>query len=202
MSEMQKHRRSNHDERTATSARRKPEKRSYTGVWVENRWFVPRTNRVHRARSSYITSTSRTSGPSSFWLVPITARNSRASKKEKMPARDGPSTHAWVKTRQRYIRNYTLERDEEYRQRRIDSEQERRKGARREEERERKEGRQRVHQAKLTLLHSRASALCSSFCLKQLLHLLLLNMFGANFLHSAPVPRTPAVPPDIATRAN
>lgn len=59
-----------------------------------------------------------------------------------------------------------------------------------------------VHQAKLTLLHSRASALCSSFCLKQLLHLLLLNMFGANFLHSAPVPRTPAVPPDIATRAN
>lgn len=60
-----------------------------------------------------------------------------------------------------------------------------------------------VHQAKLTLLHSRASALCSSFCLKQLLHLLLLNMFGANFLHSAPVPRTPpAVPADIATRAN
>ena len=60
-----------------------------------------------------------------------------------------------------------------------------------------------VHQVKLTLLHSRASALCSSFCLKQLLHLLLLNMFGANFLHSAPVPRTPplpplAVPPDIS----
>ncbi|KOX68460.1 hypothetical protein WN51_03946 [Melipona quadrifasciata] len=57
-----------------------------------------------------------------------------------------------------------------------------------------------VYAAKLTLLHSRASALCSSFCLKQLLHLLLLNMFGANFLHSAPVPRTPAVPPDIATQ--
>ena len=54
---------------------------------------------------------------------------------------------------------------------------------------------------KLTLLHSKASALCSSFCLKQLLHLLLLNMFGANFLHSAPVPRAPHVePPDISTQ--
>lgn len=88
-------------------------------------------------------------------------------------------------------------------------ERERGKGGRRERERER--GRkvtprteiEGVHQAKLTLLHSRASALCSSFCLKQLLHLLLLNMLGANFLHSAPVPRMPpAVPPDIATRAN
>lgn len=36
----------------------------------------------------------------------------------------------------------------------------------------------------LTLLLSRASALCSSFCLKQLVHLLLLKMLGANFLHS------------------
>lgn len=37
----------------------------------------------------------------------------------------------------------------------------------------------------LTLLHSKASALCSSFCRKQLLHFVLLNMLGTNFLHSA-----------------
>lgn len=44
---------------------------------------------------------------------------------------------------------------------------------------------------KLTLLLSSASALCSSFCLKQLLHLLLLKIFGANFRHSAAAPRIP-----------
>jgi hypothetical protein len=37
----------------------------------------------------------------------------------------------------------------------------------------------------LTLLDSSASALCSSLCLKQLLHLVLLKMLGENFLHSA-----------------
>jgi hypothetical protein len=37
----------------------------------------------------------------------------------------------------------------------------------------------------LTLLHSRASMLCSSICLKQLLHLFLLKIFDVNFLHSA-----------------
>lgn len=36
----------------------------------------------------------------------------------------------------------------------------------------------------LTRLDSKASALCSSFCRKQLVHLLLLKMFGANFLQS------------------
>lgn len=36
----------------------------------------------------------------------------------------------------------------------------------------------------LTRLLSKASALCSSFCLKQLVHLDLLNMLGENFLHS------------------
>lgn len=36
----------------------------------------------------------------------------------------------------------------------------------------------------LTLLDSKASALCSSFCLKQLVHLLLLKMLGENFLQS------------------
>lgn len=36
----------------------------------------------------------------------------------------------------------------------------------------------------VTLLLSRASALCSSFCLKQFVHFVLLKMFGENFLHS------------------
>lgn len=35
-----------------------------------------------------------------------------------------------------------------------------------------------------TRLDSKASALCSSFCRKQFVHLLLLKMFGANFLQS------------------